>query len=77
MWQLNGRLSLRRLHGALITGVTVVDIKQLKQVGPVPPGGGIYAARLREKRLTITEERIETAIERLKKNVMNQISRQK
>lgn len=60
-------LELARVHGAMITGVTVVDIKQLKQVGPIPPGGGAYAARLRERRLTITEERIETAIERFEK----------
>ena len=59
-------IEIAKAHGALITGVTVVDIKQLKQVGPVPPGGGIYAAKLREKRFAITEER-----------VMNQISRQK
>ncbi|MEE4605051.1 MAG: hypothetical protein V2J65_27485 [Desulfobacteraceae bacterium] len=41
-----------------------MDVKQLKQVGPVPLGGGAYASTLREKRLTITEERIEEAIEK-------------
>jgi len=60
-------VELAKVHGALITAVTVVDIKQLKQVGPVPPGGGVYASRLREKRLTITEDRIEEAIEKFKK----------
>ncbi len=60
-------VELAGVHGALITGVTVVDTKRLKQVGPIPPGGEAYAARLREKRLTITEERIETAIEQFKK----------
>lgn len=59
-------IEIAKAHGALITGVTVVDIKQLKQVGPVPPGGGIYAAKLREKRFAITEERIESAIEQFK-----------
>jgi len=59
-------VELAKVHGAMITGVTVVDTKRLKQVGPIPPGGAAYAARLREKRLTITEERIETAIEQLK-----------
>ena len=59
-------VELAKIHGALITGVTVVDIKQLKQVGPVPPGGGVYASRLREKRLSVTEERIEDAIEKFK-----------
>ena len=33
-------IELAKIHKALITGVTVVDIKQLKQVGPIPPGGG-------------------------------------
>ena len=59
-------VELASLHGALITGVTVVDTKRLKQVGPVPPGGGIYAAKLREKRMAITEERIDNAIEQFK-----------
>ena len=57
-------VELAKAHGALITGVTVMDVKQLKQVGPVPLGGGAYASKLREKRLTITEERIEEAIEK-------------
>ena len=56
-------VELSKLHGALITGVTVVDTKSLKQVGPVPPGGAAYAAKLREKRLAISEERIDGAIE--------------
>ena len=46
--------------------MTVVDTKQLTQVGPVPLGGGAYAAKLREQRLTVTEERIEEAIEKFK-----------
>jgi nucleotide-binding universal stress UspA family protein len=48
-------VELAKAHGALITGVTVVDTKQLAQVGPVPPGGGTYAAKLRDKRIAITE----------------------
>ena len=59
-------VELSKMHGALITGVTVVDTKSLKQVGPVPPGGAAYAAKLREKRLAISEERIEGAIEQFK-----------
>lgn len=55
-------IELAKLHGAQITGVTVVDAKSLKQVGPVPPGGAAYAAKLREKRLAVTEERIDGAI---------------
>jgi nucleotide-binding universal stress UspA family protein len=59
-------VELAKLHDAIITGVTVVDTKQLTQVGPVPLGGGAYAAKLREQRLTVTEERIEKAIEKFK-----------
>jgi nucleotide-binding universal stress UspA family protein len=59
-------VELAKAHGALITGVTVVDTKQLAQVGPVPLGGGTYAAKLREQRLAVTEERIEEAIEKFK-----------
>jgi nucleotide-binding universal stress UspA family protein len=60
-------VELAMAHGARITGVTVMDTKRVQQVGPIPPGGDAYAARLREKRLAITEERIETAIEQFKK----------
>ena len=74
-------VELAKAHGARITGVTVVDIKQLIQVGPVPPGGGVYASRLREKRLSITEDRIEEAIEKFKKkcaesNILTKIERE-
>jgi len=55
-------LELAQLHNALVTGVTVVDVKRLTRVGPVPPGGGAYAARLRDKRLNVTEEQVENAI---------------
>lgn len=56
-------VELAKIHGARVTGVTVVDTRRLKQIGPVPPGGAIYAAKLREKRLAISEERIDGAIE--------------
>jgi nucleotide-binding universal stress UspA family protein len=68
-------VELAKLHDAIITGVTVVDTKQLAQVGPVPLGGGAYAAKLREQRLTVTEERIEKAIEKFKeKGIESKIS---
>jgi nucleotide-binding universal stress UspA family protein len=54
-------------HGAVITGVTVVDSKRLKQIGPVPPGAGAYAAKLRQKRFAVTEERVDKAIEKFTK----------
>jgi nucleotide-binding universal stress UspA family protein len=55
-------IELAKRHGAIITGVTVVDIKRLQQVGPVPPGASAYAEKLRKMRTEITEERIETAV---------------
>lgn len=59
-------VEMATIHGALITGVTVVDTKKLKQIGPVPPGGGIYAAKLREKRSVISEERVDNAIKQFR-----------
>lgn len=59
-------VEMATIHGALITGVTVVDTKRLKQIGPVPPGGGIYAAKLREKRSVISEERVDNAIKQFR-----------
>jgi nucleotide-binding universal stress UspA family protein len=74
-------IELANEHGALITGVTVVDTKRLKQVGPVPPGGGAYAEKLREKRVEITEQRVEKAIEKFiakckESGISNQIKRE-
>jgi nucleotide-binding universal stress UspA family protein len=60
-------IELANAHGALITGVTVVDTQRLKQIGPVPPGGSAYAEKLRQKRFEITEERVEKAIEKFTK----------
>jgi len=74
-------VELAKVHGALITAVTVMDTRQLSQVGPVPLGGGVYAEKLREKRLMITEERIEEAIEKFKEtcaesNISTKIERE-
>jgi nucleotide-binding universal stress UspA family protein len=60
-------IELANAHGAVITGVTVVDTKRLKQIGPVPPGGSAYAEKLRQKRFEITEARVEKAIEKFTK----------
>jgi nucleotide-binding universal stress UspA family protein len=49
-------------HDAFITGVTVVDLKRLQKVGPVPLGGAAYADKLRKQRTEITTERIEAAV---------------
>jgi len=60
-------VELCRLHDAQLTAVTVVDGQRLGRVGPVPPGGGAAAVELREHRLAVTRERIEKAVEALKR----------
>ena len=55
-------LEIAKIHDAIVTGVTVVDIKRLQKVGPVPLGGAAYADKLRKKRTEITKERIEQAV---------------
>jgi nucleotide-binding universal stress UspA family protein len=57
-------VELAQRHNASLTGVTVVDINRLRNVGPVPVGGGEEARQLREKRLELTRERVEEALER-------------
>jgi nucleotide-binding universal stress UspA family protein len=56
-------VELARRHGAEITGVTVIDEAQLRNVGPVPAGGGHAARALREHRVRVTQERIREAID--------------
>ena len=59
---INRAIELATLHGAFLTGVTVVDLKRLKHIGSVPLGAGAYAEKLRKMRTEITEERIEKAL---------------
>jgi nucleotide-binding universal stress UspA family protein len=56
------------LHDAQLTGVTVVDTSKLSKVGPVPAGAGIYAQRMRDKKLQITHEGTEAAIAAFKEH---------
>jgi nucleotide-binding universal stress UspA family protein len=55
-------VQLARQHGASITGVTVVDIERLSDVGPVPLGGGSAAHELTEHRVSVTQDRVEKEI---------------
>jgi nucleotide-binding universal stress UspA family protein len=55
-------LELAKLHGAEVTGVTLVDPGRLADVGPVPLGGGSAAHGLAEHRLQVTEQHIEEQI---------------
>jgi len=55
-------VELAKIHKAELTGITVIDIKKLEMVGPVPVGADWYAKELREHRLGVTREKIEEAI---------------
>lgn len=55
-------VQLAERHGAHLTGVTVVDIERLKDVGPIPLGGASTAKNLAEHRVAVTQERVETEI---------------
>jgi nucleotide-binding universal stress UspA family protein len=55
-------VELAKAHDATLTGVTLVDVHRLEDVGPVPLGGGTAAHELAERRMRITEERVEEQI---------------
>jgi nucleotide-binding universal stress UspA family protein len=55
-------VDLAQCHGAELTGVTVVDVKQLRSVGAAPIGAQESGMKLREHRLQITSERVEQVI---------------
>ena len=56
-------VELAKRHEAEVTGVTVVDERLLRDVGPVPAGGGHMAQLLREHRLEVTRQRVQDAVE--------------
>lgn len=56
-------VELAARHGAELTGVTVIDLGKLENVGPVPIGAGKEAQELREYRVSVTRERVEQDIE--------------
>ena len=55
-------VDLARYHGAELTGVTVVDTKQLSSVGAAPIGAEESGIQLREHRLRVTSERVEQVV---------------
>lgn len=57
-------IELARAHRSELTGVTLLDLERLSEVGPVPVGGGSAARELAEHRIQITELGITNAIER-------------
>ena len=60
-------LSIAESNNAPITAVTAIDLKALRNVGPVPPGAGEAARELREYRVRVTQEAIEASIELFEK----------
>ncbi|NYZ14733.1 Na+/H+ antiporter subunit G [Azospirillum sp. RWY-5-1] len=57
-------VSAARVHGAAITGLSVVDLPRLAEVGPMPVGGGTYARMMADTRLRRCRERMADALER-------------
>lgn len=55
-------VELAKWHEASVTGVTVVDMGRLSDVGPRPVGAGAAAASLAEHRIAVTQERVEEEI---------------
>jgi len=55
-------VDLAQHHGAELTGVTVVDVRQLSSVGATPIGAQESGIKLREHRLQVTAERVEKVI---------------
>lgn len=56
-------MELALAHRATLTGVTVIDIDRLQNVGPVPLGGAAYAQKMAERRIAVTRERVEEAVQ--------------
>ncbi len=60
-------VELSLAHQAHLTGVTVVDVDRLKNVGPVPLGAGAYAQRLAQRRIAVTRDRVQDAVASFKR----------
>ena len=55
-------VELTSAHDAKLTAVSVMQPERICNVGPVPAGAGIYAKRLCESRLKVTNEQLEASI---------------
>jgi nucleotide-binding universal stress UspA family protein len=54
-------VELAQLHGADLTGVTVVDVGRLSRIGPVPLVASASARELRQFRLEVAQEHVNEA----------------
>jgi nucleotide-binding universal stress UspA family protein len=64
-------IELAQRHDASVTGVTIVDLPALSDVGPIPIGGSAAAHSLAEHRMQITQERVEEEIANFEKACRN------
>jgi nucleotide-binding universal stress UspA family protein len=55
-------IELARLHGAELTGVTVVDVNRLRHVGPAPIGAEESGIELRQRQLEVTSNHVELVV---------------
>jgi len=55
-------VELAEARGARLTGVTLINPRKIRNVGPVPIGAGAVANELREHRMAVAHEQMEEAI---------------
>ncbi len=55
-------VDLAERHGAGLTGLAVVDLRNVDYVGPVPAGASAHAERLRTHRLGVRREAVASAV---------------
>ncbi len=55
-------VELASAHGAKLTAVSAMQPERICNVGPVPAGAGIYAKRLCQSRLKVTQEQLEASV---------------
>jgi nucleotide-binding universal stress UspA family protein len=55
-------IELAQAHRAELTGITVVDVRRLARVGPVPLGASASARELRDFRIEVAQEHVHEAV---------------
>ncbi len=64
-------VELASIHGARITAVSVMQPGRVCKLGPVPPGASMYAKRLCQTRLKVTQQQLEASAEEFEKSCKN------
>lgn len=57
-------VELAKRHNAELTGVTVINLEQLRRIGPVPLGAGELANELRDERIALSREAVDAVVAR-------------